>query len=229
MNRGNEFPDLISAGAQALVTNASRLGITWRLRLATVAAGSASSEDFFLARMDGDDETILVISMIGSQVVGTRVYVITIPPAGNYAIGWVSGSSGRFPGQRIATAVETTDSGTFTAETEIGSITATLVTGRTYQVLCNAQVSSSVANDTVLIRLREDTVAGTTIALNTGDVHTTGNIPTICSVEAEYVALVDGDKTFVVSAQRLTGTGNIRREAAPIAAEQLFYVNYLSG
>lgn len=135
--------------------------------------------------------------------------------------------AGRIPGERIATATETTDSSTFTAETVIGTITAALVSGRTYRVRCNMTLGSSVVNDTVLVRLREDNISGTLIFANIGEIYTTGNIPCVIPVEVEYTAVSTGNKTFVVSGARLTGTGNIRREAS--AWPQLFYVDYISG
>lgn len=136
--------------------------------------------------------------------------------------------AGRIPGERITTATETADSSTFTSETQIGSITAPLVSGRTYRVRCNASVGSSVNADTVLVRIREDNTSGTQIHLNTGAIYTTGNIPRVIPLEAEYTAVSTGNKTFVVTAQRLSGTGNIRREALS-NWPQLFYVDYIRG
>lgn len=222
-----QFPNLFGVGAESLVHNAGRLGLTWRLRLGTVINSVAN---FMLVRLDGDVSSITVVSMIGSRAAGTRVYVITTPPAGNFVLGQVDAFTPEPTPSRVATAFETADSAGFTADTAIGTITADLVTGRTYKVACNAQVGSTVVNDTVIVRLREDSIAGTLIGVNTGDIHTTGNIPTVCAVEAQYIALADGAKTFVVSAGRLTGTGSIRREATPDPGwPQLFYVDYVSG
>ena len=79
------WPQLFRAGARALVENARRLGLTWRLTLGTVTA--ATNTDQLEVRLDGDTESITVLSMIGSHPIGARVYVISIPPAGNYCIG----------------------------------------------------------------------------------------------------------------------------------------------
>lgn len=80
-----EAPDLISVGAQTLVDNARRLGLTWQLRPATVEA--AKSADLVTARYDGDETTIDMVSMIGLLSKGVRVYVIGVPPAGNFIVG----------------------------------------------------------------------------------------------------------------------------------------------
>ena len=222
-----EFASLFGVGTETMVRNADRLGLRWRLRMGTVTA--ATSANKLDVRLDGDEASIPVVTMIGSRAIDTRVYVISLPPAGNYAIGQVSAFTPEPTPTRIATSLETADSAGFTAETVIGTVTGDLVTGRTYRVQANAQVSSTVLNDTALVRLREDSIAGTIIGLNTGDIHTTGNIPTVCAIEAEYVAVADGSKTFVVTAQRLTGTGSIRREALATNWPQLFYIEYVSG
>ena len=94
------WPQLFGTGTKVMVENASRLGLTWRLRPGTVT--EAISQDQLEIRLDGDEVPITVVSMIGSLPIDSRVYVITLPPAGNYAVGWVTGLSGRFPGQRIA-------------------------------------------------------------------------------------------------------------------------------
>lgn len=90
MTQPDSLAELISTGAQAIVTNANRLGLTWRLRLATVT--EATSADSLEARIDGDVNSITIISMIGEVPIDRRIYVITIPPAGNYAVGFVAGN-----------------------------------------------------------------------------------------------------------------------------------------
>jgi len=79
---------LIGLGAQALIDNAKRLGLTWQLRLATVV--DAISGNQLLVQLDGDDTSITIVSMIGLVPATKRVYVISIPPSGNFAVGWVS-------------------------------------------------------------------------------------------------------------------------------------------
>lgn len=90
---GTDAPDLISTGAQALVDNADRLGMTWQLRPATVITSTASGT--VTASYDGDDEAIGMVSMIGKPAIGDRVYAISVPPAGNFITGFVAANGAR--------------------------------------------------------------------------------------------------------------------------------------
>ncbi|HSJ75324.1 MAG TPA: hypothetical protein VK899_03955 [Gemmatimonadales bacterium] len=85
--------DLVATGALALVDNASRLGLTWKIRLATVNTTGANPTVI----VDGDDTTTLnAVPMFGNMAIGSRVYVLLIPPDGVYIVGqvaaWESGS-----------------------------------------------------------------------------------------------------------------------------------------
>ena len=78
-----EAPSLIGAGAQAVVENASRLGLTWKMRLGTVMDSTNST-----VRLDGDSATIGA-EFMGDMgwVNGLRVYVIQIPEGACYVVG----------------------------------------------------------------------------------------------------------------------------------------------
>lgn len=78
-------PELISTGAKAIVNNAKRLGLTWTLTLATVTNASPVE-----AIVDGDSVPIGMVSMVGFLSLGQRVYVIQVPPSGNFIVGFVS-------------------------------------------------------------------------------------------------------------------------------------------
>lgn len=86
-----EAPDLISVGAQSLIDNAKRLGLTWDVRLATVRDGSSALG--IIAQYDGDDANIVMTSVIGTLVDETRVYVLEVPPSGNFIFGTVGNIS----------------------------------------------------------------------------------------------------------------------------------------
>jgi hypothetical protein len=77
-----------AATAQAIVENAQRLGLTWTLRLATVVDGSNAGA--IVATYDGDTIPIAMTSMIGTLSVGQRVYVIQVPPSGNFITGFAT-------------------------------------------------------------------------------------------------------------------------------------------
>lgn len=78
-------PDLIGAGIQALVEQAKRLGLTWDVRQATVTNGENPAA--VLAILDGDTQPIGMVSTIGSLLTDARVYVVVVPPAGNFIFG----------------------------------------------------------------------------------------------------------------------------------------------
>ena len=76
--------DAITAAAQQVVADAKRLGLTWTLQNGTVTATTPVK-----VQMDGDTVSIQVTSMIGPVGVGSRVYIIQVPPAGNFIVGFV--------------------------------------------------------------------------------------------------------------------------------------------
>lgn len=220
------WPDLFRAGARALVENARRLGLTWRLTLGTVT--TATSTDQLEVRLDGDTQPITVVSMIGSHAIGTRVYVISIPPAGNYAIGWATGDNPRYPGERIATTIVSTDSSGFTnaAEVIIASVTAPLISGLTYRIWFWGGIQSTITGDELQTRIRENNAAGTQLSFNSTSItraSATGDWT--ATLEAQYTAVATEDKTFVVTGIRAVGTGTGRIETAQKPA--LFYVEFV--
>ncbi len=135
--------------------------------------------------------------------------------------------AGRVPGERIATAIRTTSTGTFTStETQSDTVTAALINGRTYKIAWWGLPTSSVAGDAALIRVREDNLTGT--LLQAGRVHIGAATGFAAYFEVHYTAAATGDKTFIVSGQRSSGTGNISLAAASTQPSHL-YVDYISG
>lgn len=131
------------------------------------------------------------------------------------------------PFKRIATTVETTDSATFTGtETVIGTVTAALVSGRTYRVRVHTRIGTTVANDIAIVRLREDNVTGTEMTSARSGAMDTSGLGNVITAEAEYTAAATANKTFVVTGIRTTGTGNLRRVAATNRPAYL-YVDYV--
>lgn len=81
------LPELATASVAALVDNAKRLGLVWDLRLATVLDVAGSG--IISGLLDGDVATIGLTPIFGTPVAGQRVWVMSVPPAGNYIIGFV--------------------------------------------------------------------------------------------------------------------------------------------
>lgn len=134
--------------------------------------------------------------------------------------------AGRIPGERIATSTRTSNSSSFTAETQTDTVTAPLVSGRTYRVRVVLAPSSSVSGDVDLVRMREDNSSGT--LLQFGRVYIGSATGYSAMLEAQYTAVATGDKTFVVTGARSSGTGNITHAAGATQPTYL-YVDYISG
>ena len=135
--------------------------------------------------------------------------------------------AGRLAAERIATNIRTTASGTFTAETSLQTVTAALVTGRTYRVTYRGTLQSSVGGDSARSRIREDSVSGTQLQNYRAGLPNSGAGFT-ADVEAEYTAVSTGNKTFAVTGERASGTGNITASAAADGPAYL-YVHYIHG
>jgi|EndMetStandDraft_3_1072993.scaffolds.fasta_scaffold17634_2 hypothetical protein len=81
---GDPLPGLMTAAVQQAVEQSRALGLTWTLRLATATSVTE-------VILDGDDKIINVISMIGPLFPTMRLYVMMIPPAGNFVVGGAYG------------------------------------------------------------------------------------------------------------------------------------------
>jgi hypothetical protein len=137
--------------------------------------------------------------------------------------------AGRIPGERIATTIVPTDSSTFTAETIVASVTAPLVSGRTYRVRFHGQFQSSVSGDRVFVRMRQNDISGSTINVTLLIITASASSPGwATTLEAEFVATSTGNKTFVVTGLRASGTGNINLEASG-SWPTFLYVDYIRG
>lgn len=136
--------------------------------------------------------------------------------------------AGRIPGERIAGTLRTSSVGTFTTtETIVDTVTAALVSGRTYGVWVFNQTQSSVAGDAVGCKIREDNVSGTILANQRQEMSDSGAGYGVAQY-VEYTASATANKTFVATQVRSTGTGNIT--AAGSANQQAnIYVEYVSG
>ncbi|MGH3735859.1 MAG: hypothetical protein ACRDT6_09600 [Micromonosporaceae bacterium] len=135
--------------------------------------------------------------------------------------------AGKIPGERIATDIRTANSaGVTTTETSVQSVVAPVVQGRIYRVRWHGDLASTVAADEFLVRIREDTVAGTALDFRRYRAHTTANFP--YSTETEYTADATENKTFHLTLIRSAGTGTGRLNAAA-SAPAFLYVDYIRG
>jgi hypothetical protein len=136
--------------------------------------------------------------------------------------------AGKVPGERIDTELVTSSSAAITTtETVVMTIVAPVVAGRTYQVEADFGFTQSGAADTFFDRIREDSVSGTALQLRRIFGGSTGSVLSRRTY-VEYTADATEDKTFVVTLQRGSGTGNIIL-AATAANPAYLWVNYLRG
>ena len=138
--------------------------------------------------------------------------------------------AGRVPNERIATTEATSDSSTFTGtEVELMSVTAALVSGRTYRLTFDGQFGSSVAGDNVAARLRRDDAStGATLRRTNVEVHIVSALGVPLVMSAEYPATATENKTFYLTASRTAGTGNCRLEG-DAGNPSYLYVDYIRG
>lgn len=105
--------DDVIALISAVQENAQRLGLIWTLTPAAITAISPLTVR--PDSPDGDDSVVIpAVSLVGILPVGTRVMLCSVPPAGQYVIGRLSGQGRGIIGANttnngsVATATSTT-------------------------------------------------------------------------------------------------------------------------
>lgn len=171
-----DAPSLVGTGIQSLVNESRRLGISWQLTMATV-----TNADALQVVCDGDTESITVVSMIGAIETGMRVYIIQVPPSGNYIAGTatvydpIAGSGYGNTAGLVATS-------TVNAEVAVPTISwnvqpsATFYPGRLYRLdITVGLFTTTAANTMTVIRVRQGaaTVLGTALGIWFCDVNPT--------------------------------------------------------
>ena len=90
-NNRSQLANLISVAIQEMVSQGRALGITWSLRLGTVAQAQGIVDidgQVVTVVLDGDTVPMTMDNMTGQPVAAEdRVVTIQIPPAGNFIIG----------------------------------------------------------------------------------------------------------------------------------------------
>jgi len=137
--------------------------------------------------------------------------------------------AGRIPGERIATTTVTSPSGDTTGGTEllVMSVTAPLVSGRTYRVRTVGAVAGT-GNERAQVHIREDSISGNLIQNQNVQILTSSSFGYPFIFECQFTAADTGNKTFVVTIERNQGTGPIHLECAPERPAYV-YVDYISG
>lgn len=79
-------PNIGAETAQEIKDNAQTIGMGWTLRPATVNDYDPATSTA-QATLDGDAQSIPMISLAGPLLAGSRVMVMIVPPSGNYIVG----------------------------------------------------------------------------------------------------------------------------------------------
>lgn len=137
--------------------------------------------------------------------------------------------AGRIPGERIATEKITSDTTFADSETQVASVTAPLVNGRTYRIRFVGRWGSDTSGDHVQARLRQDGLTGGLINFAKAEIFSTSATGAdLMIMEGEFTASSTADKTFVASGERVSGTGTCRLDAEA-GGPAFLYVDYISG
>lgn len=203
----------IKALAEAFVARADQLGLTWRLRPATIAKPAADGS--LRGIYDGDTEPLPLTSLVGPLLAGARVQCLITPPAGNHVVGFVSGPS--HPLGTIA-HIERATSSTAAAGAQgvLRLDDVPVLLGRRYTVRTGAVLLfSNVAGDSASARLSYTTDGSTpTTGSPLLDIWNGAAIPNAGNgvggtLEVDYVPTVDHNLSVLLYSLRLTGTGNV--------------------
>lgn len=135
----NDLAKLISAAVNEVVNQREALGITWGVRIATVASagGVDPGGQIITATLDGDTVPMGITNWTGAPLAaGDRVAVLRVPPSGNFAIGFSTvkravGATATASGQSIPNGAGTNinwtavsyDSNTFAGTTPFTNFT----------------------------------------------------------------------------------------------------------
>lgn len=116
---------------------------------------------------------------------------------------------------RIETNKVTANSAAFTAETVIMTMdNLPVLNGNKYWLTAIVTINSTVAGDDIILRIREDGVAGTVLQIHEDDIIST-TIQRTVTIQAEFVCTADSTtKDFVVTCARAAGAGNLNLQAS---------------
>lgn len=129
----------------------------------------------------------------------------------------------QFPGERIETAIITSDSPTFTtSETVVAILTVDVLADVTYRVRFAGGFGSTVANDSIRVRLRENALAGPQMCVGELHIPVVSGLMFPITLEAQYTAPIDDVVSFIVTGVRVEGTGNCRLIGASTAPSFLY-------
>jgi hypothetical protein len=212
---GTALADIMSTTVKELLRQARALGLTWTLRLATVVTNAADS---MTAQYDGDTAAISMVNITGTNLQPEeRVYVLIIPPSGNFIIGRAAktGLVGRVDSNSY-------NNGDNAAEIVILTLpTTTFTNGRTYRFRYRVSTATTgPATNQTRIRIRVGTTILGTIVSDAIYTNTVG-----FNQEARYGAIYAVAKSTFTTQMVLTQQALISiNTTATASATNVFYL-----
>ena len=130
---------------------------------------------------------------------------------------------------RINTTIFTGDSSTWSGtEVSVMSITIAAIAGAKYKIIFEGRVSTDVAADAAVMRVREDNLTGNQLSYFPVYLPTTAGNGWQSRAYAEWTAPSTANKTFVITGQRTIGTGVGHRIRAAGNGPAFLYVDRIA-
>lgn len=102
----------------------------------------------------------------------------------------------------------------YSTEAVLDTVTVSVVSGKRYQIRAFVPYTGTVAADAFLVRIRAGTTtAGTQLVYDTAEIHTISRVYDLVII-AEWTASSTGSQSFVTTANRSAGTGNLTVKGA---------------
>lgn len=205
--------ELLATPALALASDADRLGLTWKLRPATVMDGGDPTG--ILLQIDGDTTPMNGYSLIGPLQVGARVMCALVPPSGTYIVGYVGAAGNEtVAGARAVDTtgigiILTTSGGTEADIPDLSISNATLAQGNLYSFQGNIAINGGGGSASFLFRWREQTaltgsVVASFIYLPLGSGFNDTKV-----FDATYRPISSKTTSYHLSVQRVAGAANM--------------------
>lgn len=150
----SEIAQITASAVQQLSLDPQGLGLSWNLRIATVVNAVP-----LYARFDGDatNPGLAMTSMVGPVGVEQRVYVLIVPPAGNFVVGFAN-SQFQSPFATLYSDVGTTASsaGSETAVTWTQQPSVQFGPGRIFRFILKTGIAQDTTTASIsFIRIRQ--------------------------------------------------------------------------
>lgn len=217
--------DDVAQLVKAFKENAERLGIVWTRRYGVVTAVNSSVSTYAAVQLDGPDDadpvSIDCVSICGQMVVGSRVVVDSVPPAGKFVVGVVSTAR---QGYKLVSQLESTvPSSLVTLTTSAQDVTSTITTtvkaGALFAAYGIFDFEFTVTGNTTCRGLLSVDGVGETEEASLDD----GTVTPRATVGQNWMGtLTAGSHSFLLRALKTANVGTVRSNANCTLKLQIF-------